>query len=104
MFHAGVASRQGVRRDIITTTFMEFISDWRTVIGIILFVIVILFLLRDLRLWYWKINEVVTLLERIDSTLTKMNARQLELQFKGYRNSPRSIKHTPPGGENESSN
>jgi hypothetical protein len=48
--------------------------DFGSIIGILIVVLVILFvifmLMRELMCWYWKINEVVSLLKSIDNKLS----------------------------------
>lgn len=55
--------------------------DFGSIIGILIVVLVILFvifmLMRELMCWYWKINEVVSLLKSIDNKLSRNSSNSV---------------------------
>jgi len=66
-----------------------------TMYAIILFVLWIV--VRELRTWYWKINELIRILKSIDGKLDAINYNILE----GFDINDESIKEEPPKPKNE---
>jgi len=48
--------------------------DWNMIfisIGVIIGIIIIFLVCREINCWYWKVNEIITILKSIDLKLSK---------------------------------